>query len=264
MAKSTYCYNNKICLTEAKNKQIIKNIKYIFEKNKGYYGYRRITAELKSMGFIVNHKKVKRIMLEDNLFGKNLQKKDKNYSSYKGTVGKIADNLIKRNFNCIAPNTKWTTDITEFKIGSGKLYLSPILDMFNSEIVSYVISTSPKLSQVTTMIDMAFEKIPDDSGLIFHSDQGWQYQHKTYVESLKKKGIIQSMSRKGNCLDNSIMENFFGVLKREMFYGHEHSFKSLYQLEQSIDDYIEYYNYTRIKMKLGGLSPFQFKIQAGY
>jgi len=203
-------------------------------------------------------------MCKYNLYGKTIRKKQKKYSSYEGTVGKIADNLINRDFKCNAPNQKWTTDITEFHLSFGKLYLSPILDMYNSEIVSYVISKSPKFTQVLTMIDMAFDKIPDDTGIIFHSDQGWQYQHKTYVGALKKKGIIQSMSRKGNCLDNSIMENFFGVLKREMFYGHEKSFKSLYDLEQAIDEYIEYYNCTRIKMKLGGLSPYEFKRRAGY
>lgn len=203
-------------------------------------------------------------MSKYNLYGKVIRKKWKKYSSYEGTVGKVAENIINRNFAAQTPNQKWTTDITEFRLSFGKIYLSPILDMYNSEIVSYVISKSPKFAQVTTMIDMAFDKIPDDTGIIFHSDQGWQYQHKTYVKALKKKGIIQSMSRKGNCLDNSIMENFFGVLKREMFYGYEKSFKSLYDLEQKIDEYIEYYNSTRIKMKLKGLSPYQFKRQAGY
>ena len=264
MSKSTYCYSNKNRLNDGKNSKIVEDIKYIYEKNNGYYGYRRINSELKAMGYVVNHKKVKRLMSKLNLFGKTIKKRNKSYSSYKGTIGKVADNIINRNFKCSAPNKKWTTDITEFHIAGGKLYLSPILDMYNSEIISYVISTAPKFAQVITMIDMAFDKIPNNTGLIFHSDQGWQYQHKTYSNALKKKGIIQSMSRKGNCLDNSIMENFFGVLKREMFYGHEDSFKSLYSLEQAIDEYIEYYNSKRIKMKLGGLSPYQFKTQAGY
>jgi len=264
MAKSTYCYNNKKGDKDADNKDLIVLISNIYEYNKGYYGYRRIQAVLRFNGFKVNHKKVKRLMSKSNLYGKTVKKKYINYSSYKGTVGKISDNLINRDFKAISPNLKWTTDITEFHIAAGKLYLSPILDMYNSEIICYVISKSPNLLQVMTMLDKAFVKIPDNTNLIFHSDQGWQYQHKAYSSALTKKGIRQSMSRKGNCLDNSIMENFFGVLKREMFYGNESSFTSLEHLEQAIVEYIDYYNTTRIKIKLGGLSPYQYSESAGY
>lgn len=129
----------------------------------------------------------------------------KKYRSYKGEIGKVAPNLIQRDFHATAPNQKWTTDITEFSLFGTKLYLSPILDMYNSEIISYDISERPMLGQVMRMLDDAFKKIPDGTNLIFHSDQGWQYQHRMYQEKLKAKGIRQSMSRKGNCLDNSIM-----------------------------------------------------------
>ncbi|MDF9839005.1 putative transposase, partial [Breznakia sp. PFB2-8] len=187
----------------------IINIYYEFRCE---YGYRRITDELNIRGYEINHKKVKRLMSIMGLYSK-LIKKNK-YKSYRGDVGKKADNIIERNFEADGPNKKWTTDVTEFKTPEGKLYLSPILDMYNSEIISYNISSSPNYNQITDMLDQAFEKHDDLEGLILHSDQGWQYQMDNYHKRLKEKGIIQSMSRKGNCIDNSIMESFFGVLKK--------------------------------------------------
>ena len=141
-----------------------------------------------------------------------------------------------------------------------KLYLSPILDMYNGEIISYEISDRPVLGQVLRMLDNAFAKIPDNTNLIFHSDQGWQYQHKTYQKRLKDKGIRQSMSRKGNCLDNSIMENFFGLLKSELLYLRE--FDSMEEFRIELERYIDYYNNKRIKAKLKGLSPMQYRLQS--
>ena len=184
----------------------------------------------------------------------------KKYRSYKGEVGKIAPNILKRDFNTTAPNQKWTTDITEFALFGTKLYLSPILDMYNGEIISYEISDRPVLGQVLRMLDNAFAKIPDNTNLIFHSDQGWQYQHKTYQKRLKDKGIRQSMSRKGNCLDNSIMENFFGLLKSELLYLRE--FDSMEEFRIELERYIDYYNNKRIKAKLKGLSPVQYRLQS--
>ena len=184
----------------------------------------------------------------------------KKYRSYKGEIGKIAPDFIQRNFNADAPNQKWTTDITEFSMFGTKLYLSPILDMYNGEIISYSISDRPLLGQVIEMLDKAFAKIPDNTKLILHSDQGWQYQHKQYQERLKRKGIQQSMSRKGNCLDNSIMENFFGLLKSELLYLRE--FKSIEEFRMELEKYIDYYNNKRIKEKLKGLSPVQYRIQS--
>ena len=184
----------------------------------------------------------------------------KKYRSYRGEIGKVAPNLINRDFHAIAPNQKWTTDITEFSLFGTKLYLSPILDMYNSEIISYNISEHPVLAQVMDMLDKAFEKIPDGTNLIFHSDQGWQYQHKMYQARLAEKGIRQSMSRKGNCLDNSIMENFFGLLKSELLYLRE--FKDINEFRDELEKYIFYYNNYRIKGKLKGLSPVQYRVQS--
>ena len=180
----------------------------------------------------------------------------KKYKSYKGTVGKVAPNIINRNFHAELPNQKWTTDVTEFKLFGKKLYLSPILDMYNSEIVSYNISTKPSLSMVLDMLDKAFDKIPDNTNIVFHSDQGWQYQHNIYQRRLKEKGIIQSMSRKSNCLDNSIMDNFFGLLKSELLYLKK--FTSIENFKEELEKYIYWYNNKRIKLKLK-MSPIEFK-----
>ena len=234
-----------------------EEITSIYHENQGRYGYRRITLEMRNRGYVINHKTVSRLMNDLEL---KCQVRIKKYRSYKGEVGKIAPNLIDRNFYADAPNQKWTTDITEFSLFGKKLYLSPILDMYNGEIISYNISERPHLGQVIDMLDKAFGKIPDDTNLIFHSDQGWQYQHKKYQHRLKEKGIRQSMSRKGNCLDNAIMENFFGLLKSELLYLRK--FESFEEFWEELEKYIYYYNHQRIKGKLKGLSPVQYRIQS--
>lgn len=198
------------------------------------------------------------------------------YKSYKGdqngtcknqllkeTLNENGENIkYERDFSTTDCNQKWTTDVSEFHIPAGKIYLSPILDMHNREIVSYNISRSPNFKQTTDMLNKAFDKYENLDGLIFHSDQGWQYQMKFYHQSLEEKGIIQSMSRKGNCLDNSPMENFFGIMKNEMFYGHEYEFDTLDELEKAMIEYIDYYNNERITEKTKGLSPIKYRQQA--
>lgn len=237
----------------------------IFNENKARYGYPRITLELRNRGIIINHKKVQRIM---KLMGLKAINRRSKYKSYRGEIGRTCDNVLLdkatgiRHFETTRINQKWTTDISEFSIPSGKLYLSPILDIHNREIISYNISTRPNYNQVVDMLNKAFNQYNDLSGLIFHSDQGWQYQMNHYQSMLKRKGIIQSMSRKGNCLDNSVIENFFGIMKKEMFYGHEYEFKSLNELEKEMINYIEYYNKSRITTKLKGLSPIQYRQQS--
>ena len=177
----------------------------------------------------------------------------KRYKSYRGEVGKTAPNLLERNFEATRPNQKWVTDITEFSLFGKKLYLSPILDLHSRDIVSYAISKHPRFSLVTDMLEQAFQKLPDTSNLILHSDQGWQYQMKPYQRMLEAKGIRQSMSRKGNCLDNAVIENFFGLLKTELLYLQD--FESMEHFEQELIDYLHYYNNRRIKRKLKGLPP---------
>ena len=229
----------------------------IHHENKGRYGYRRITAVLHNRGMCLNHKTVQRLMKQLGLVCRVRMKK---YCSYKGEIGKIAPNLLNRNFHAERPNQKWVTDITEFSLFGQKLYLSPILDLHNGYLVSYTISDRPVLSVVTTMLAKAFETIPDATGLILHSDQGWQYQHKQYQCMLRLKGIRQSMSRKGNCLDNAVIENFFGLLKSELLYLQE--FESMQHFQQQLIDYLDYYNNHRIKQKLKGLPPAIHRQQA--
>ena len=175
-------------------------------------------------------------------------------------MGKIAPDLLKRCFEAEKPNQKWATDVTEFSLFGQKLYLSPILDLCSRDVVSYTISGRPVLLMVTEMLDKAFAKIPDNTNLILHSDQGWQYQHKRYQGILRKKGIRQSMSRKGNCLDNAVIENFFGLLKSELLYLQE--FKSMEHFKAELIDYMDYYNNHRSKAKLKGLPPALHRQQA--
>lgn len=273
IAKSSYFYETSTYEREDSDAGLKEAIQTIFSRNKGRYGYRRIALELSNNGIKANHKKVKRIMSALGLYGVQPRAK---YKSYRGSVGKTCKNELlerevdeakhrttyRRNFTTTSCNQKWTTDVSEFHIASGKLYLSPILDMHNREIVSYNISYHPDYSQTKDMLDKAFSKYGNLEGLILHSDQGWQYQMEHYHKALKDRGVIQSMSRKGNCLDNSLMENFFGVMKNEMFYGHEYEFKSLEELKKAMEEYIEYYNKDRITVKLKGLSPTQCRQQS--
>ena len=179
------------------------------------------------------------------------------YRSYRGEVGKTASNILNREFETSRPNQKWATDVTEFKVADRKAYLSPIIDMFNGEIISYTISDRPDLKMVMDMMHSAKLKIKDTSGVMLHSDQGWHYQHMQYQQTLKKYGITQSMSRKGNCLDNAVMENFFGIMKSELLYLQEFSDMEVFKRE--LRKYINYYNNDRIKLKLNGKSPVQYR-----
>ncbi|AJD73030.1 IS3-Spn1, transposase [Streptococcus pneumoniae] len=242
-------------------KEIKTEIQTIYNEHKGNYGYRRIHLELRNRGFVVNHKKVQRLMRILGLTARIRCKRK--YSSYQGEIGKKAENLIQRQFEASRPMEKCYTDVTEFAIPNStqKLYLSPVLDGFNSEIIAYHLSTSPNLEQVQTMLEQAFKEKHYEN-TILHSDQGWQYQHDSYHRFLESKGIQASMSRKGNSPDNGMMESFFGILKSEMFYGYEKSFRSLENLEQAIVDYIDYYNNKRIKVKLKGLSPVQYRTKS--
>ena len=257
LCRSTYYYNIRKQDKDRKNEVVIKEIHRIFQDHKGLYGYRRITMTLRNNGYMVNSKKVRRLMKKEGLVSH--QRVKRKYSSYKGTVGTIADNLIHRDFEASRPNEKWFTDITEFNLRGEKCYLSPILDAYGQEIISSIVSRTPNLKQVYDMLNSAFEKNPHVEGLILHTDQGWQYQHETYVDRLKEKGIQQSMSRKGNSMDNGLMENFFGILKCEMFYGQEDQYSTIEDLMQGIQEYIDYYNNDHIKLKLNGRTPSQFR-----
>ncbi|MDD7281406.1 MAG: IS3 family transposase [Erysipelotrichaceae bacterium] len=273
LKRSTYYYNINKNDKDSKNDDIMNAIIDIFYTHKERYGYRRITLELINRGFEVNHKKVKRLMTKMGLYGLTPKAK---YKSYKGDFNGTTSNLLiekvvdeekhttyyKRNFETETVNQIWSTDVSEFHIAAGKVYFSPILDFHDRSVISFNISRSPNFNQVIDMLDKAFEQYDNLEGLIFHSDQGWQYQMEPYRKKLKEKGIRQSMSRKGNCLDNSPMENFFGRMKNEMFYGKEYTFRTLEELEAAIVEYIDYYNNQRIVTKLKGLTPAQYRSQS--
>ena len=257
LPRSTFYYHCKQQNKEDKYARAKEEIVAIYHENKGRYGYRRITDELHNRKIYLNHKTVQRLMKELDLICRVRMKK---YRSYKGEQGKVADNELNREFRAEKPNQKWVTDVTEFRLFGQKLYLSPILDLCSGDIVTYTISDSPNLLMVTTMLEKAFQKIPDNTGLLLHSDQGWHYQHKHYRKMLEDKGVKQSMSRKGNCYDNSVMENFFGHLKSELLYLQE--FDSMEHFKAELIEYIDYYNNRRIKARLKGLPPALHRQQA--
>lgn len=257
LPRATFYYHLKQHTRPDKYKSAKEEIIAIYHENKGRYGYRRITTELRKRNIPLNHKTVQRLMKEMGVICRVRMKK---YHSYKGEVGKVAPNLLGRDFHADKPNQKWVTDVTEFHLFGEKLYLSPILDLHSRDIVSYVVSERPVLSMVTTMLEKAFAAIPDSTNLLLHSDQGWQYQHKHYQRMLQAKGIRQSMSNKGNCLDNAVMENFFGLLKSELLYLQE--FESMDHFKRELVEYLDYYNNRRIKAKLKGLPPALHRQQA--
>ena len=254
IARSTfYYYLNEKQDKYALEKQAIQNI-FICSKN--IYGYRRITSELRQQGYTLNHKTVLKLMKSLHIQGKQRRSK---YKSYRGEVGKVAPNILNREFFADAPYTKLATDVTEFSVCNEKVYLSPVLDMYNNEILCYSISTSPNFWQTIEMLYGLFKRLPKNARPVLHSDQGWQYQMKEFQRLLREHNITQSMSRKGNCLDNSVMENFFGRLKVEMFYGEK--FESVNAFIDKLKEYIYYYNNERISLKLKGKSPVQYRTQ---
>lgn len=254
MARSSFYYYQRQLQSVDKYYEIKALIKSIYHKHKGRLGYRRITLLLRQQGQIINHKTVLRLMQCLKL--KSLIRVKK-YKSYKGEQGRIAPNLLNRGFKAEQPNQKWATDITEFNVSGQKLYLSPVIDLYNQEIISYELSERPDFKSVMTMVGKALKRIDQTQSLLLHSDQGWQYQMKQYQHLLQRNGITQSMSRKGNCLDNAVIENFFGTLKAELFYMKKYT--SILQLKKEIDEYINYYNNDRIKLNLNGMSPIQYR-----
>lgn len=257
MARSTYYHQLKVMSAGDKHAALKADIQAIQQKHKRRYGYRRVTATLRQAGQVINHKVVRRMMAELDL---KCAVRVRKYKSYRGQPGRIAGDKLKRQFTAEQPNQKWVTDVTEFKVAGERLYLSPILDLYNGEIVAHQLDTSPHYPLVGQMLEQALARLPEGPKPLLHSDQGWQYQYYRYRHRLEDTGLVQSMSRKGNCLDNARMESFFGTLKIEMF--HRQSFTSVEQLSAAIDEYIDYYNHDRIKMSLGGLSPVAYRTRA--
>lgn len=257
LSRSTFYYQAKALEAGDKHADLKASIRAVYERHKGRYGYRRITFQLRQAGQAVNHKTVQRLM---NELGLKSLVRPKKYRSYRGEYAP-SPNLLNRQFEAAQPNEKWVTDVTEFKVGGEKLYLSPVMDLYNGEIVAYEMQKRPLFSLVANMLKKALAKLKQGAaGLLLHSDQGWQYQMAAYRKKLVDHGLMQSMSRKGNCLDNAAMESFFGTLKSEFF--HLNKFASVDELQAGLRDYIHYYNHQRIKLKLKGLSPVEYRTQA--
>ena len=256
LARSTFYYQLKVLEGGDRHAELKTRIRTVYEHHKGRYGYRRIAATLRQSGQIVNHKTVQRLMGQLKL--KSLIRAKK-YRSWRGEVGRIAPNLLNREFSAQQPNQKWVTDVSEFNVLGQKLYLSPVMDLYNGEIVAYQMSERPVFELVRTMLKKALAKLGSNESPMLHSDQGWQYQMSAYRRMLEKRGLTQSMSRRANCHDNAAMESFFGTLKSEFF--RLNTFESIDALKAGIKQYIHYYNHKRIKLKLKGLSPVMYRTQ---
>jgi len=254
LKRSTYYYiknNLKKADKHLKTKELITEI---YHKHKGRYGYRRIAVSMREeYKNVVNHKTVLRLMKELGIASKIRIKK---YRSYNGSIGKIAPNVLEQDFKTTKLDEKWVTDITEFKVCNQKVYLSPLIDLHTREVISYKISRSPNLKFVMDMINDGIDGRKFDN-LTVHTDQGWHYQHVQYRECLKEANIVQSMSRKGNCYDNALAENFFGHLKSEFFYLEK--FDSVDEFICGLHEYMRYYNYDRLSLKIKGMTPIQYR-----
>lgn len=256
LSRSTFYYQWRARQAGDKYAALKARICAIFAQHQGRYGYRRITEVIRQQGWRVNHKTVQRLM---GLLGLKSRVRVKKYRSYRGTLNQLAPNVLQRQFWAARPNQKWVTDVTEFKVGAQKLYLSPVLDLCNGEIIAYEMATRPSFAMVAAMLRQACARLGPRERPILHSDQGWQYQMPAYRELLAQHAVTPSMSRQGNCLDNAAIESFFGTLKAEFF--HLNTFQSIEQLKDGITRYIHYYNHDRIKLKLNGMSPVQYRTQ---
>ncbi|MHC6587541.1 IS3-like element IS1397 family transposase [Escherichia coli] len=256
LARSTLYYQLSLQRAKDKYADVKQLIASIFHEHRGCYGYRRIHCELQKRGLKFSGKTVRKLMQQ---LGLKSPVRLKKYRSYRGNMGLAAENILQRQFKAEAPCEKWVTDITEFRAGGQKLYLSPILDLFNGEIVAWETACRPAEELVKRMLNKGLESLAEGEKPLLHSDQGWHYRIKSYQSALADKGLVQSMSRKGNCLDNAVMENFFGHLKEEMYYRRD--YRSVEELENAVNEYITYWNQKRIKLSLGGLSPVEYRTE---
>ena len=255
LARSTFYYHQKrFDENPDPYAQVRTRIQEIFTDSKECYGHRKIWAVLVKEGITIAKKTVLRLMQEMNIKTKVRRKR---YNSHRGTVGTIAGNVLNREFTAEEPNEKWVSDVTEFAVADRKLYLSPVIDLFDTSVVSYSMSTSPNTALTNKSLTNACQGLRPGQKPLVHTDQGFQYQHVSWAAILTKHGATPSMSRKGNCWDNAMAENFFGQLKTEMFYLQK--FDTVEGLEKAIDEYIHWYNFERISMRLGGLAPMEYR-----
>lgn len=262
MAKSSYCYQATKRRIPDKYEELREKIRVIFSSSRGSYGYRRVHQAIKNEGNTISEKVIRRLMEEENLVVVSL--KQKKYSSYIGEISPEVPNLVARDFRAEKPNIKWLTDITEFHIPSGKVYLSPIIDCFDGLPVSWTIGTSPDANLVNKMLDAAVEKLNPDEHPLVHSDRGCHYRWPGWIERMEKAGLSRSMSKKGCSPDNSACEGFFGRLKNEMFYNRKWDGTTIEEFIETLDEYLHWYAEERIKLSLGGMSPIQYRKSLGY
>ncbi|MBR1590066.1 MAG: IS3 family transposase [Acidaminococcaceae bacterium] len=261
MAKSSFCYQQAVLKAPDKYSELRKKIRCVFDESSSRYGYRRIHISLKAEAVTVSEKVIRRIMQEDKLIVPNVKRRK--YNSYQGEITPAVPNIIERNFHAEQPNMKWLTDITEFHIPAGKIYLSPLIDCFDGLPVSWTIGISPDANLVNTMLDSAIGTLNEDEHPIVHSDRGAHYRWPGWIERMEKAGLIRSMSKKGCSPDNSACEGFFGRLKNEMFYGRSWRGVTIEEFIKTLDEYIHWYAEKRIKISLGGLSPLQYRKSLG-
>ncbi len=257
ISRSSYFYQHGRLLAEDKYGEVKEKIGRLFEENGGRYGYRRIHAPLRREGERLSEKIVRRIMTENAfvVFGRKKRK----YSSYQGEKTPGAENLISRDFHADAPNIKWLTDITEFPLPAGKVYLSPIVDCFDGMVVSWTIGTSPDAGLVNSMLDMATATLGERERPVVHSDRGAHYRWPGWIERMEAAGLTRSMSKKGCSPDNAACEGFFGRLKNEMFYNRKWQGVSIEEFMDILDNYLHWYNEKRIKISLGAKSPLEYR-----
>lgn len=261
ISKSSYCYQVQCINREDKYKELRSRIKELFDINKERYGYRRIHCLLKKNGIIVSEKVVRRIMSDEQLIVKSSKKRK--YNSYKGEISPEVENVINRDFSADSPNLKWLTDITEFHIPAGKVYLSPIIDCFDGLAVSWTIGTSPNAQLANTMLSEAIKTLGADEHPLIHSDRGCHYRWPEWIKIMEDAKLTRSMSQKGCSPDNAACEGFFGRLKNELFYNRNWGNVSIESFITKLDEYMHWYNEDRIKMSLGGMSPLQYRRSLG-
>ena len=261
LSKSSYCYQVQCIKRKDKYKELREKIKALFVYNKERYGYRRIHCLLKRDGIIVSEKVVRRIMNDEQLIVKTTKKRK--YNSYKGELSPEVANVINRDFSAPQPNQKWLTDITEFHIPAGKVYLSPIIDCFDGMAVSWTIGTSPNAELANTMLGNAIDTLSDNEHPLVHSDRGCHYRWPDWIKLMDRAALTRSMSKKGCSPDNSACEGFFGRLKNEMFYTRNWNHISIESFINELDKYMHWYNEERIKMSLGGMSPLEYRRSLG-
>ena len=257
LARSTFFYHQAALALPDPRSELKQAVRDAFAQGKGCYGHRRVHALLAREGLQIAKKTVLKLMRQLGL--RCHVRRRRKYLSWRGHVGVIAGNVLDRDFTAAAPNRKWVSDVTEFRVGDRKAYLSPVMDLFDHQIVAWTVSTSPGLALTNGSLDQALASQAVEPGLVVHTDQGFQYQHLSWQRRLAAVGAVQSMSRRGNCYDNAVMENFFGHLKAESL--HHHRPVSLEEFTTLVDDYIGWWNTERVHTRLEGLSPVQYRTQ---